>query len=220
MSDGVGSPVVGYVPGAWDMFHIGHLNILTRARAHCDILIAGDRIRYDLGMVRLSATSAFGRLLFTAGGTYSSFNYLPVRLGGVSVTQDYRDRDEATALLRADYVVGQVEPEPRRREPRLQGPPERGVGAGEGQRRWQPPGDLTGEPRTGQRRKRPARQHGRGDLGLAAEAAGVDALGAEHERDRRQPGAALGEEGLGLLGGHHEQDRRCIGEDGEVAGND
>ncbi len=71
-----------------------------------DILIAGDRIRYDLGMVRLSATSAFGRLLFTAGGTYSSFNYLPVRLGGVSVTQDYRDRDEATALLRADYVVG------------------------------------------------------------------------------------------------------------------
>lgn len=41
MSDSKGSPVVGYVPGAWDMFHIGHLNILNRARAHCDILIAG-----------------------------------------------------------------------------------------------------------------------------------------------------------------------------------
>lgn len=33
--------LVGYVPGAWDMFHIGHLNILMRARSHCDRLIAG-----------------------------------------------------------------------------------------------------------------------------------------------------------------------------------
>lgn len=33
--------VVGYVPGAWDMFHHGHLNILKHARPHCDILIAG-----------------------------------------------------------------------------------------------------------------------------------------------------------------------------------
>lgn len=32
---------VGYVPGAWDMFHIGHLNILNNARPHCDRLIVG-----------------------------------------------------------------------------------------------------------------------------------------------------------------------------------
>lgn len=33
--------VVGYVPGGWDMFHVGHLNILLRAREHCDRLVAG-----------------------------------------------------------------------------------------------------------------------------------------------------------------------------------
>lgn len=33
--------VLGYVPGAWDMFHIGHLNILLRARQQCDRLVVG-----------------------------------------------------------------------------------------------------------------------------------------------------------------------------------
>jgi len=33
--------VIGYAPGAWDLFHIGHLNILRNARSHCDYLIAG-----------------------------------------------------------------------------------------------------------------------------------------------------------------------------------
>lgn len=32
---------VGYAPGAYDLFHIGHLNILRHARAQCDYLVAG-----------------------------------------------------------------------------------------------------------------------------------------------------------------------------------
>jgi glycerol-3-phosphate cytidylyltransferase len=32
---------IGYAPGAYDLFHIGHLNILRHARSHCDYLIAG-----------------------------------------------------------------------------------------------------------------------------------------------------------------------------------
>ncbi|TKV62274.1 cytidyltransferase [Nakamurella flava] len=32
---------IGYAPGAYDLFHIGHLNILRHAKSRCDFLIAG-----------------------------------------------------------------------------------------------------------------------------------------------------------------------------------
>ena len=47
--------ITGYVPGGFDMLHVGHLNILTEAAKRCDHLIAG--VATDESLVRMKGRS-------------------------------------------------------------------------------------------------------------------------------------------------------------------
>lgn len=80
---------VGYIAGVFDLFHIGHLNLLKRAKEQCDYLIVG--VVSDEGVIRNKKTSPY--IPFTERvEIVRSCKYVDE---AVEIPADYNDTDEA-----------------------------------------------------------------------------------------------------------------------------
>ena len=87
--------ITGYVPGGFDMLHVGHLNILTEAAKRCDHLIAG--VATDESLERMKGRSPIVPLAERMAMVAA------LRMVG-SVVPDY-DQDKRLAWKRSPFDV-------------------------------------------------------------------------------------------------------------------
>ena len=87
--------ITGYVPGGFDMLHVGHLNILTEAAKRCDHLIAG--VATDESLERMKGRGPIGPL------TERMSMVAALRMVD-SVVPDY-DQDKRLAWKRSPFDV-------------------------------------------------------------------------------------------------------------------
>ena len=88
---------IGYVPGVFDLFHIGHLNVLKNSRQFCDHLIAGvvsdDVAKRNKGMQPIVPLEE--RLAIVAG----------IRYVDEAVVEDVPHKLEMWERLRFDVII-------------------------------------------------------------------------------------------------------------------
>jgi glycerol-3-phosphate cytidylyltransferase len=87
--------VIGYTSGVFDLFHIGHLNILKRAKALCDRLIVGVTIDELVGYKGARAVVPFAERLEIV----QSIKYVDL-----AIPQDHLDKYEMWQKLKFDVM--------------------------------------------------------------------------------------------------------------------
>ncbi len=90
-------PRIGYVPGVFDMFHVGHLNVLRNARLVCDHLIAGvvSDERAIAGKGKLPVVPIIERLEIVRG----------IRYVDDAVVEDVTEKLEMWRRLHFDVII-------------------------------------------------------------------------------------------------------------------
>jgi glycerol-3-phosphate cytidylyltransferase len=87
--------VIGYTSGVFDLFHIGHLNILKRAKALCDRLIVGVTIDELVGYKGAKAVVPFEERLEIVQN---------IKCVDLAVPQDHLDKYEMWQKLKFDVM--------------------------------------------------------------------------------------------------------------------
>lgn len=87
--------IIGYTTGVFDIFHIGHLNILKQARSLCDRLIVGVTIDELLGYKGAVANIPFEERIEIVRN---------IKWVDLAIPQDNHDKFEAWKKLKFDVM--------------------------------------------------------------------------------------------------------------------